>query len=324
MLTDMATVAPSTCPPVQSVPPSSTQPGGGFFMRLEQGWGRVRRVLLRIFRPGYVRRMATLRLGDCPGCPHDIIDSRDLKYTRNVCGYYFQEEDDPFRWRNELGFARSGLAEVVLASVVSIVLLVILLFAVNLVHSAFWGPVLLVLLAWGFVLYFFRDPERAIPTDPQALVSPADGRVTHVEEVDERDFPSGRAFRISIFLSPFDVHVNRIPRAGQVVDLRYFPGRFMDARRPECGAVNEQLWIDLEEHQPPRRLRVKQISGAIARRIVCTLKLGEQVWVGDRLGMIKFGSRTDVLVPAGETFDVLVKVGDKVQGGSTILLRYRQ
>lgn len=287
------------------------------------GWGRVRRFLLRLFRPGFVRRMASLRLGECPNCPHDIIDSRDLKYTRNVCGYYFREEDDPFQWRNQLGFARPGLAEVAVFSTLCLGLLVFSLFAVNLIHPAFWGPVPLILIYWGFVLYFFRDPERAIPTDLQALVSPADGVITHLELVSDPDFPGGRAFRISIFLSPFNVHVNRIPRSATVVGLRYFPGRFVDARRADSGVINEQFWVDLEEHSPPRRLRVKQVSGAIARRIVCTLKLDEQVWVGDRMGMIKFGSRTDVLLPTTDAFEVLVKVGDKVQGGSTILLRFR-
>src|SRR5207302_3332921 len=105
-------------------------------------------------------------------------------------------------------------------------------------------------------------------TSRNALLSPADGTVTHVGEVDEPDFPGGRAFRISIFLSVFDVHVNRIPRTSQVVSLRYFPGRFFDARNPECAKQNEQLWIDLEETSPPRIIRVKQNAGAIARLTV--------------------------------------------------------
>src|SRR5262249_3166241 len=163
-------------------------------------------------------------------------------------------------------------------------------------------------------------PERVIPDDPRALVSPADGTVTHVGEVDDPDFPGGRAFRISIFLSVFNVHVNRIPRAGRVVDLRYFPGEFLDARHAECAVRNEQLWIDLEE-PGGRMLRVKQISGVTARRIVCRLKLGETVAKGERLGIIKFGSRTELLMPIEAGLETLVKVGDKVKGGSTILLR---
>lgn len=289
-------------------------------MGLELGWGRLRRWWLCTFRRGYVRRMAERRLGSCPNCPHDIVDARDLKYYRNICGYRFAQADDPFRWRDHLGLARVGLAEICLLSLVAVLLLVLLVAAGSLVHWSFWLPVPVVLIGWAFVLFFFRDPEREIPAARNALLSPADGTVTHVGEVDEADFPGGRAFRISIFLSVFDVHVNRMPRAGQVVRLRYFPGRFLDARNPECAMQNEQLWIDVEENDPPRLVRVKQISGAIARRIVCWLKPGQAISAGERFGMIKFGSRTDVYIPAEETINVQVQVGDKVKGGSTILL----
>jgi phosphatidylserine decarboxylase len=315
------TIAPVRVP-LQGLAPTSAQPGGGFFMNLELFWGRLRRAGQRLFRRGYIRHMESLRRGDCLGCKHSILDPRDLKYWRNVCGYSFAEEDDPFRWRNELGFARYGLAELVCISLVALCLLGLLTIAVQL-HWIFWIPVPFIVVPWLFTLYFFRDPNRTIPTDANALVSPADGTVTHVEEVTEPDFPGGLAVRVSIFLSIFNVHVNRIPRTGRVVDVRYFPGKFLDARHPECGVVNEQFWVDLEESTPPRRIRVKQISGAIARRIVNWLRLEEPVWAGARFGMIKFGSRTDVLIPAAESFDILVKVGDKVKGGSTILLRYK-
>jgi phosphatidylserine decarboxylase len=307
-----------------AAPIASTQPGGGFFMQLELAWGKVRRLWLRLFRPGYVRRMAERRQGDCPNCPHHVLDPRDLKYYRNVCGYHFAEEDDPFHWRDDLGFARAGLAEVCCFSAVFLILLALLLAAVNLYHRAFWGPIPIVLGCWLFLLFFFRDPERDIPSDRQALVSPADGTVTNVDEVAEPDFPGGRAFRVSIFLSIFNVHVNRIPRTGRVVGLHYYPGRFLDARNPESSSRNEQFWIDLEEHGTGRRLRIKQIAGAVARRIVCWLRPDESVWAGQRLGMIKFGSRTEVLLPAGEAVDVKVKVGDRVKGGSTVLLRFKE
>jgi phosphatidylserine decarboxylase len=107
-----------------------------------------------------------------------------------------------------------------------------------------------------------------------------------------------------------------------VVNVRYFPGAFLDARHPDCPARNEQLWLDIEESESGRPIRIKQISGAIARRIVCWLKPQETVRAGDRYGMIKFGSRTEVLLPASEAVEVLVKVGDKVQGGATVLLRF--
>jgi phosphatidylserine decarboxylase len=184
-------------------------------------------------------------------------------------------------------------------------------------------PLALLLPAWLFILAFFRDPERAIPADPDALVSPADGVVTHLEEVEAPDFPGGKALRVSIFLSVFNVHVNRLPRSGRVASVRYYPGAFLDARSGDCAVRNEHLWIDLEDERLGVPIRVKQVAGAIARRIVCWLKPGEVVRAGDRLGMIKFGSRTDVLLPTAAVAEVLVRVGQPVKGGSCVLLRLR-
>jgi phosphatidylserine decarboxylase len=266
--------------------------------------------------------MGQKRQGHCPGCPHDIIDPRDLKFYRNVCGYWFRDEDDRFQWRGRLGLARQGLAEVACFSFLFILLTGLTVVGAIIVHWGCWAALPVLLLLWFEMVYFFRDPERVIPSDPHCLLSPADGWVTHVEEVDDGDFPGGRALRVSIFLSIFSVHINRIPRSGRVVKLRYFPGAFLDARQAECAVRNEQFWIDLEEADSGRLVRVKQISGAVARRIVCWLKAGESVQAGARLGMIKFGSRTDVLVPAGEAVDVLVKVGDHVRGGATVLMKY--
>jgi phosphatidylserine decarboxylase len=321
ILTGMTTMQPPSAPLPPAVFPPSVQPGGGWCMNVELAWGRLRRGCLRRLRPGYVRRMLAKRQGECAHCPHDIIDPRDLKFCRNVCGYWFRPEDDRFRWRGRLGFARAGLAELMLFSLLLVPLSAAAAVGAWLWHPALWLPFAAALLAWLEVVWFFRDPQRTISADPQTLVSPADGKVTHIEEVDDPDFPSGRALRLSIFLSVFNVHVNRLPRDGRVTALRYFPGAFLDARHPECAQRNEQLWIDLQEPHSARLVRVKQISGAIARRIVCWLKLGEEVKKGDRLGMIKFGSRTDVLIPAGERVEVLVKVGDMVQGGATVLLR---
>jgi phosphatidylserine decarboxylase len=320
----MPTLEPPTPTLDLATPPASVQPGGGFCLGLELAWGRLRRAWLRRFRPGYVRRMAAKRQGQCPDCPHDIIDPRDLKFCRNVCGYWFRDEDDPFRWRDRLELARVGLAEVACCTAAFVGLaLPLAAAAVLLGWPALWAVVALLGLLWFQLVFFFRDPRRPVPTDPNALLSPADGTITHVGEVEAPDFPGGRAFRISIFLSVFNVHVNRIPRSGRVTAVRYFPGAFLDARHPECAVRNEQLWVDLEEAGSGRPLRVKQISGAIARRIVCWMKPGEEVRAGDRFGMIKFGSRTEVLLPAGEALDLLVRVGDKVKGCSTVLLRFR-
>ncbi len=311
----------ANAPVLTPAPITSAQPGGGSCMQLELAWGRWRRAFLRRFRPGYVRHMAEKRQGDCPNCPHDIIDPRDLKYFRNVCGYWFRPEDDAFRWRDRLGFARIGLAELLCFTLLYLVLAVPLLALSIVLHWLFAVPLAVLTVLWVEVPWFFRDPERSIPTDADALLSPADGTVTHVGEVDDADFPDGRAFRISIFLSVFNVHVNRIPRNGRVRRVQYFPGGFLDARNPQCGVRNEQLWIDLDDAGRP--MRVKQIAGAIARRIVCWLKPGDEVKAGERLGMIKFGSRTDLLLPVDATREVLVKVGDTVHGGSTVLARLK-
>lgn len=308
--------------PLKEIPITSIQPGGGFVMSLELLWSRIRRALLRTFRPGYVKRMLDKRQGRCTG-KHDIIDSRDLKFYRNVCGYWFRPEDDRFQWRDRIPLARAGLGELVFFSLILVLFLTgSIILAIN-IHSLFWISTGVVSLLWLFVISFFRDPARTIPEDPDALVSPADGTVTHIDEVEEPDFPGGRAFRISIFLSVFNVHVNRMPRSGRVIGIRYFPGRFLDARSQGCHKENEQLWIDLAEDQFGRWMRIKQISGAVARRIVCWLKPGEVVQRGQRPGMIKFGSRTEVYLPIDIPREVLVQVGDSVKGGSTILLRYK-
>jgi phosphatidylserine decarboxylase len=302
---------------------TSIQPGGGFCMKLELAWGKLRRAWLRSFRPAYVRRVSEVRRGHCRDCPHDIIDARDLKLWRNVCGYSFAEKEDPFRGPNRLGLAKAGRAELYIFGSTLLSAIIVFAIASAMWHFLFVIPLLVAIVLLVFVVSFFRDPERKIPVDADALVSPADGTVTHVDEVDEPDFPGGRAFRISIFLSIFNVHVNRVPRNGRVTRIRYFPGEFLDARDKECAVRNEQLWLDLEEDGTHRPIRVKQISGAIARRIVCWVRSGEQVERGQRFGMIKFGSRTELLVPAGESLDVLVKVGDKVKGACTALARWR-
>jgi phosphatidylserine decarboxylase len=263
--------------------------------------------------------MSAERLGECVRCPHDVIDARDLKYIRNVCGYSFAK--DPFAWRGRLGLARHGWIEIICISFILALVSLGSAVAAITVHWSFWLLTVIILVLWFESVYFFRDPERRPPEDSECLVAPADGVVTHIEKVDEPDFPGGRALRISIFLSVFNVHVNRVPRGGRVTGLRYFRGTFIDARAADCAVRNEQLWVDIEE-SGGRSLRVKQIAGAVARRIVCWLKIGEEVHKGDRFGMIKFGSRTDILVPADERVELSVKIGDPVTGGETVLLRF--
>lgn len=175
------------------------------------------------------------------------------------------------------------------------------------------GGILLFLGA--FVLYFFRDPQRAVPADPNVVVSPADGRV--VEIVDEPlDGRPGR--RISIFLSVWDVHVNRAPVAGTIRRVEYRPGRFYAALRARASAENEQNVIRIAT--PGGEMVFKQIAGWIARRVLCWKAEGDPVAVGERVGMIRFGSRVDVWLPVEA--EITVRLGKHVAGGSDILARW--
>jgi phosphatidylserine decarboxylase len=176
--------------------------------------------------------------------------------------------------------------------------------------SPLWAIPALVLAA--FFLWFFRDPQRVIPAAAGAVVSPADGKVTDVSMVQLEEGPRRR---ISIFLSVFDVHVNRSPITGIIRDVRYQRGQFRNAMGAASAEHNEQNVITVEGEG--QRLVFKQIAGLLARRIVFTKKIGDRVERGERVGMIKFGSRTDILLDAGA--DVKVKVGDRVKGGSSVL-----
>jgi len=171
-----------------------------------------------------------------------------------------------------------------------------------------------------FCLWFFRDPERNPPTDSSLAVSPADGTVTLVDEVEEEQFFKRRMKRISIFLSVFDVHVNRSPIAGEVLFTEGRGGLYLDARHPEASALNESLfWVFGSKDDLESAFAVKQITGAIARRIVPWAQLGESMERGERFGMIRFGSRTDLYLPLDA--EVLVLVGNKVKGGETAVAR---
>lgn len=168
------------------------------------------------------------------------------------------------------------------------------------------------LLLAAFFLWFFRDPERAIPPEPGAVVSPGDGKVTDVSTV---RIGNQDCLRFSIFLSVFNVHVNRAPISGVVRDIRYQRGKFLDARSPNCADQNEQNAVTLEGDG--QKVIFKQIAGLLARRIVFNPKIGDRLERGQRVGLIKFGSRVDVVLDASARANV--KVGDVVKGGATIL-----
>jgi phosphatidylserine decarboxylase len=224
-----------------------------------------------------------------------------------------------------ISVTKFGLPQVVVYPVLAFVAMVVL----PRVAGAFWPQwavltlkvVLAALLIWA--LMFFRDPERRSPSDINLLLAPADGRITEIEKVEEADFIDGPALRIGIFLSIFDVHINRAPCNVMVEKITYKKGKYLNAMNPESGRVNEANELDLVRTDSPKdKLILRQISGAIARRIVCAAAEGGQLSGGERFGMIKFGSRTELYVPVRENAKCLVKIGDKVKAGLTPLVKY--
>ena len=180
-----------------------------------------------------------------------------------------------------------------------------------------WGFVTLLMLGLTlFTVYFFRNPERCVPQDPGAVVSPADGKVIFVGEVPEERYFQSRTVKVSIFMSVFNVHVNRAPVSGKVVDLFYNKGEFFNAALDKASLQNEQAGMLLETENA-RRLLVVQIAGLIARRIVTYPVAGDLLERGERYGLIRFGSRVDVYFPPGT--EVLATVGDHTVAGETIL-----
>ena len=297
-------------------------------MRVELAWGYVRRWYLWTFRRRYVERMQRLRRGDTNQCPHPVLDPRDLKFFRNRPGYAWNLKDDPFTWRDKLPFARVGLAELILCGGSLLGLAVLLLAVVVWQRPGGWWTALfgvdiaVLAVLGGLIVWFFRDPKRRVPTDPAAVVAPADGLIDSIRDVDDDEFIGEPAVRISIFLSIFNVHINRVPVRCRVLGLKHRRGRFLDARKPESSTQNEQLAIYLEQvGDVRRRMIVRQITGLIARRIVCWLKQGDELAVGEQLGMIKFGSRTELILPR-TGLAVAIQVGDTVQAGSSVLGRY--
>jgi phosphatidylserine decarboxylase len=185
----------------------------------------------------------------------------------------------------------------------------------GLVFLPIWAAVILGVL-FIFVTAFFRNPQRTIPEDPRAVVSPADGKVVEIKEIDEKEFIGTRTVRVSVFMSIFNVHVNRIPYGGTVRRVRYFPGKFLVASLDKASDENERSAV-LIEAKGGVKVLVVQIAGLVARRIVSYVKEGDTVKTGERFGLIRFGSRLDLYLPT--TASVKVKEGDKVRGGTTIM-----
>ena len=178
-----------------------------------------------------------------------------------------------------------------------------------------YGVLTLSVVVLALTANFFRDPDRTSPQGEGLVLAPADGKVIAVRQVDEKEYLGSNATLISIFMSPLNVHVNRNPISGTIGHLRYVKGEYFAAFEDKASEKNEQMVIGIENRYG--RVMFKQIAGFMARRIVCTLKMGEQVKAGERFGMIKFGSRVDVFVPAQSA--VRAKVGDQTVAGETVL-----
>jgi len=205
-----------------------------------------------------------------------------------------------------VSIASEGLPYILVPAAASVVALAL----------GYWYVAVPFILVTGFMLYFFRDPQREPPRDPQLVVAPADGRVTRVGLI--ADAPNSPTL-VSIFLSPLDVHINRAPIAGMVTNVSYMRGKFLMATDKNASVVNEQNALTIQGEKIT--VVCKQIAGILARRIICWKHAGESVQLGERFGLIKFSSRTDVLLPP--EVDVLAKEGMRVVGGVTVIGRIR-
>ncbi|MFN2512424.1 MAG: phosphatidylserine decarboxylase family protein [Pyrinomonadaceae bacterium] len=203
--------------------------------------------------------------------------------------------------------AREGFPYVLTPALLSFILLAV----------GYWYVAIPFVLLTAFMAYFFRDPMRDPPVDPNVIVAPADGRVTRVSQLAPGRDDSSTL--ISIFLSPLDVHINRSPIAGKITDVSYTRGKFLMATDEKASLVNEQNALTIEGTRVT--IVCKQIAGILARRIICWKHEGEMVALGERFGLIKFSSRTDVIMPAG--VEVLVTPGTRVKGGTTVIGRLK-
>jgi len=190
--------------------------------------------------------------------------------------------------------------------------------AVLLFAFGYWPIAILLILLMLGMAFFFRDPQRKPPADVNVVVSPADGRVTRVRKITPEEYDSPTL--VSIFLSPLDVHINRAPIAGVIKDVSYVPGKFLMATNERASAVNEQNALTIEGENVT--VVCKQIAGILARRVVCWKRKGDRLSLGERFGLIKFSSRTDLILP--QQVDVLTHEGARVKGGTTIIGRIRQ
>jgi len=186
----------------------------------------------------------------------------------------------------------------------------------------FWPALIPCILVWLWVLSFFRDPKRRGNFGPGELCAPADGTVTEVTELDTHERLGGPAVRIGIFMSLLDVHINRSPCSGRVRSVTYRPGEFLDARHPDSGRRNESNTLLIDPDGPmPGPIEVRQVAGILARRIICHATAEQHLSIGARFGLVKFGSRVELIIPRRDHTEIKAAVGDKVRAGLTVVAR---
>lgn len=289
------------------------QPGGGLLMWLRRRGGAVRRAFLRCLRPHYAATMQARFSGGCADCPHDLVDGRDLLWVQNVCGRRLPPEHTISPFRDRCGLVRLGRPELAAAAGASAALLAASWFVVPWFAPLALGPL-------AFALWFFRDPERVPPRDDTLLLSPADGVVDDLREEPFGPFFAEPALRIGIYLSVFDVHVQRAPCAAVVGRCEHRPGRRVPTVRVGVTDANEQLltWFHRDDGL---ELGVRQVAGPLARRVCSVLGAGDVVAAGQRFGLIKFGSRCELWVPLAAAGERLLALGQRVRAGETPLMR---
>ena len=301
----------------------------------------MRRFWLVTARAGYVRKNLELREGECRQCGRCCaIAFRCPQYTGDSCAihgsHYRQCIAFPIDRRDtelirrlggECAYSfKSGIPRAFPVSTHGLSPVLVSALACG-VAAALGAPfvgwwVLLFVLGPAFVVFFFRDPERfGDQNGPDVLLAPADGRVVAIREA-PMPISGEPAVMVDIFLSILNVHINRAPAAGEVVALHYERGKFLNALKDKAGRENESNTLAIA-CDSGRRVEVKQISGAIARRIVCTAAEGRRVVAGERFGMIRFGSRTQLFAPADSGFEPAVGLGDAVRAGRTVMGRFR-
>ncbi len=289
----------------------SVQPGGGAGAWLARIWGRARRAWLRRLHPHRVAALAAARTGDCPNCSHDVLDGRDLVWVRNVCRVDFLPSHTVSPFRDAFGLVRLGRPELALAA----------LLGLGLAALGFWllPPLAgLAVLPPAFACWFFRDPERPAPSSRDCVLAPADGVLDDVRQEASCPYFAGPALRLGIYLSLFDVHVQRAPVVGRVGACSFHRGaRTRTVRRGHTDGNEHIATTFVTENGTP--VAVRQIAGPFASRVCSVLRVGEQLRAGDRFGMVKFGSRCEVWLPAGSLAAVLPRLGSRVRAGVTVL-----